>query len=173
LPPFTFKPKAVATALKVTPAQATRASRSISPEQAKEPSPPDLGWSPAETSALEVFTEQTRFSRFRVPSAFRVISALPASSLYWSFRGCCRAVSSSFFIFFFFSSSSFHSFSFFFFFFFFFPTSFLVGYFLSHDHRKWKVTSSASWGKKRKELTKQVMGGFEKRGKYEKLPLLH
>ncbi len=44
-------PIAVATALSVTPAQATSASSSMSPEQASRPLPPVAGCSPAVTSA--------------------------------------------------------------------------------------------------------------------------
>ena len=43
---------------KVTPAQATSASSSMSPEQAWAPVPPVAGWSPASTSALPVSTRQ-------------------------------------------------------------------------------------------------------------------
>lgn len=51
--------KAVATALRVTPEQATRASRSMSPEQSSPlmaaSGPPAAGWSPA-TRAWAAFT---------------------------------------------------------------------------------------------------------------------
>ena len=71
---------AVATAFRVTPAQATSACSSMSPEQAEKPSPPVAGCRPASTSALPVSTLQVRPSPERSPSAWRVISAAPASS---------------------------------------------------------------------------------------------
>ena len=58
VPPSTGTPRAVATALSVTPAQATSACISISPEHAARPSPPDGGCRPACTRALPVATLQ-------------------------------------------------------------------------------------------------------------------
>src|SRR5207253_3153958 len=70
----------VATARRVTPAQATNASRSMSPEQARLPSPPVAGWSPAVTSALPVSTLHATASAPRLPRARSVISAAPGCS---------------------------------------------------------------------------------------------
>ena len=54
VPPFRRNSSAVATAFNVTPAQATSASSSMSPEQACNPLPPVAGCSPASTSARPV-----------------------------------------------------------------------------------------------------------------------
>ena len=67
-------PSAVATAFTVTPAQATSASSSMSPEQAESPLPPVAGWSPASTRALPVSTRQVIPSPSD-PLAFSVITA--------------------------------------------------------------------------------------------------
>ena len=72
--PLTSIPIEVATDRIVTPAQATRACRSMSPEHASDPSPPVSEWSPARTSAWPVLTEQEMPSS-SVPSASRVIRA--------------------------------------------------------------------------------------------------
>ena len=56
VPPRSSTPIAVATAVKVTPAQATSASSSMSPEQAASPSPPVAGCRPASTRARPVST---------------------------------------------------------------------------------------------------------------------
>ena len=58
LPASTGMPSEVATARSVTPAQATSASSSMSPEQSREPSPPEAGCSPASAKERPVFTEQ-------------------------------------------------------------------------------------------------------------------
>jgi len=73
-------PIAVATALSVTPAQATSASSNMSPEHALSPLPPVAGCNPAVTSALPVWTLQVTPSPRR-PSAFSVISAASGRSL--------------------------------------------------------------------------------------------
>ena len=57
-PPATAIPSEVATARRVTPAQATSASSSMSPEQSSVPSPPEAGCSPASAIARPVSTEQ-------------------------------------------------------------------------------------------------------------------
>src|SRR5687768_356481 len=90
-------PSAVATALSVTPAQATSASSSMSPEQACCPLPPLAGCSPASTSARAVSTRQAMPSPRR-PCARSVTTAAPGSLRYWSFSGACSARSSSAFI---------------------------------------------------------------------------
>ena len=69
-------PSAVATADRVTPAQAASASSSMSPEQACSPLPPVAGCSPASTSARPVSTRQARFSWPISPLARSVITAL-------------------------------------------------------------------------------------------------
>src|SRR5665811_951242 len=51
-------PSAVATLRKVTPVQASKASRSMSPEQASPPSPPVAGCSPARTGPAQVAAVQ-------------------------------------------------------------------------------------------------------------------
>ena len=85
---------AVATAPSVTPAQATSASSSMSPEHSSVPSPPVAGCRPALAIARPVSTEQLMPSP-SVPSAFSVISAWPGSSLYAAFSGAWSALSSS------------------------------------------------------------------------------
>ena len=62
-------PIAVATALSVTPAQATSASSSMSPEQASRPLPPVAGCRPAVTSARPVSTLQAMPASSMSPSA--------------------------------------------------------------------------------------------------------
>ena len=57
VPPFTGSSSDVATACSVTPAHATSACKSMSPEHASMPVPPVEGWSPASTSRLPVSTE--------------------------------------------------------------------------------------------------------------------
>ena len=65
----------MATERSVTPAQATSASSSMSPEQASEPSPPVAGCSPATARARPVATEQLTSSCPSSPLARRVITA--------------------------------------------------------------------------------------------------
>ena len=66
---------AVATAFKVTPAQATSASSSMSPEQSSSPDPPVAGCRPATASARPVSTLQAIAVSSRVPRAFKVMTA--------------------------------------------------------------------------------------------------
>ena len=68
-------PIAVATALSVTPAQATSASSSMSPEQASSPLPPVAGCRPAVTSARPVSTLQAMPASSMSPSAVSVTTA--------------------------------------------------------------------------------------------------
>jgi len=86
---------AVATAFSVTPAQATSASSSMSPEQSDSPSPPVAGCSPASAMARPVSTLQVMVSSPSRPAARSVITALPGSSRYRDFSGACVALSSS------------------------------------------------------------------------------
>ena len=69
----------VATARSVTPAQATSASSSMSPEHSSEPSPPVAGCSPATASARPVSTEQEMPSS-SWPRARSVTTACSGSS---------------------------------------------------------------------------------------------
>ena len=71
---------AVATAFSVTPAQATSACSSMSPEHAWRPVPPPEGCSPASTSALPVSTEHAIPDPSTAPAALRTMSAVSASS---------------------------------------------------------------------------------------------
>jgi hypothetical protein len=64
---------AVATALSVTPAQATSASSSMSPEQSSRPDPPVAGCRPATASARPVSTLQAMLVSSSAPLAFSVI----------------------------------------------------------------------------------------------------
>ena len=73
-------PNDVATARSVTPAHATSAWSSMSPEQASEPSPPVAGCRPATASARPVSTEQLMLSVPSSPRARRVIMAASGSS---------------------------------------------------------------------------------------------
>jgi hypothetical protein len=73
-------PSEVATARRVTPAQATRASSSMSPEHSWVPSPPAAGCSPASASAPAVRTEQAMPEPSRLPSARSVTSAVSGSA---------------------------------------------------------------------------------------------
>ena len=66
---------AVATAFNVTPAQATSASSSMSPEQSSSPEPPVAGCSPATASARPVSTLQAMCASSSVPLAFKVMKA--------------------------------------------------------------------------------------------------
>ena len=75
VPPATGISSDVATARSVTPAHATSASSSMSPEQASEPSPPVAGCRPATASALPVATEQLMPCSSSRPCAVRVTSA--------------------------------------------------------------------------------------------------
>ena len=70
----------VATACSVTPAQATSASSSMSPEHSSAPSPPVAGCSPAVASARPVSTEHDTPSPSE-PLAERVTSAAPGSEV--------------------------------------------------------------------------------------------
>src|SRR5438309_5359721 len=88
---------AVATAPSVTPAQATSASSSMSPEHAERPLPPVAGCNPAAVSALPVWTRQVMPSP-SVPSAFSVITAASGVSRYFAFSGACSSLSSSVFM---------------------------------------------------------------------------
>jgi hypothetical protein len=72
---FLPAPIDVATAASVTPAQHTKASRSMSPEHAVEPSPPVAGCSPAGTPALPLSSAQVIVSWKTRPLARSVISA--------------------------------------------------------------------------------------------------
>ena len=72
---------AVETAFSVTPAQATSASSSMSPEQSSMPEPPVAGCRPATASARPVSTLQAMFWSSSEPLAFSVISAAPGSDL--------------------------------------------------------------------------------------------
>jgi hypothetical protein len=69
----------VATERSVTPAQATSASSSMSPEQSWEPSPPVAGWSPASAIARPVSTEHAIPSSSE-PRALSVTTAASGSS---------------------------------------------------------------------------------------------
>ena len=69
----------VATARSVTPAHATSASSSMSPEHSSVPSPPVAGCSPASASARPVCTEHETPSPSE-PSALNVTSAASGSS---------------------------------------------------------------------------------------------
>jgi hypothetical protein len=75
---------AVETALRVTPAQATKASSSMSPEHSSAPEPPVAGCSPATASARPVSTLQAIFVSSSVPCALSVITAAFGSLLYLS-----------------------------------------------------------------------------------------
>lgn len=77
----------VATALGVTPAQATRASNSMSPEHGWVPSPPVAGCRPASASAVAVRTRQATPTPFSSPSAFRVTTEVLGSSRYRALSG--------------------------------------------------------------------------------------
>jgi hypothetical protein len=76
--PSISSPIEVATARIVTPAHATSASSSMSPEQSCEPSPPVAGCRPASASARPVCTEQETPSP-SCPDAVNVTSAEPGS----------------------------------------------------------------------------------------------
>src|SRR5829696_10354153 len=82
--------RAVATALRVTPAQATRASSSMSPEHSSAPEPPVAGWSPATASARPVSTLQAMCWSSSVPCALRVITAASGCERYRSLSGAWR-----------------------------------------------------------------------------------
>src|SRR5436305_9018378 len=88
---------AVATAPSVTPAQATSASSSMSPEHAERPLPPVAGCNPAAVSALPVCTRHVMSSP-SVPSAFSVMTAASGVSRYFAFSGACSSLSSSVFM---------------------------------------------------------------------------
>ena len=72
---------AVDTAFSVTPAQATSASSSMSPEHSSMPEPPVAGCRPATASARPVSTLQAMLVSSSVPLAFSVIIAAPGSPL--------------------------------------------------------------------------------------------
>ena len=82
---------AVATAFRVTPAQATSASSSMSPEQSSMPEPPVAGCRPATASARPVSTLQAMLVSSSEPFAFKVMNAALASLLYFSLIGACIA----------------------------------------------------------------------------------
>ena len=71
-------PSEVETARRVTPAQAASASSNMSPEQSREPSPPEAGCRPASAMARPVSTEQETPSP-SVPLALRVTRASSGS----------------------------------------------------------------------------------------------
>ena len=81
VPLFSGMSSAVATALRVTPAQATSASSSMSPEHSSAPEPPVAGCSPAVASARPVSTLQAMLLSSSVPLALSVINAAPGSLL--------------------------------------------------------------------------------------------
>src|SRR4029077_11926304 len=91
LPDLSGISSAVATAFTVTPAQATSASNSISPEQSSSPEPPVAGCSPAVASARPVSTLQAMLLSSSVPLAFSVMNAALGSLLYRSLIGACIA----------------------------------------------------------------------------------
>ena len=72
---------AVATDFRVTPAQATSASSSMSPEHSSSPEPPVAGCKPATASARPVSTLQAMPSLSIEPLAFRVMTAAAGSVL--------------------------------------------------------------------------------------------
>ena len=79
VPPATSISSEVATARSVTPAHATSACSSMSPEHSSEPSPPVAGCSPATASARPVSTEhETPSSSW--PRARSVTTAFSGSS---------------------------------------------------------------------------------------------
>src|SRR5919204_357080 len=94
VPPWTGISSEVATARRVTPAQATSACSSMSPEHRSDPSPPEAGCRPAAATAAPVRTEQLMPSS-SVPVACSVTSAALASARYRSFSGACRLRSSA------------------------------------------------------------------------------
>ena len=75
IPPDTGISSDVATARSVTPAHATSACSSMSPEQASDPSPPVAGCRPASVSACPVATEQLMPSSPSSPLARSVMTA--------------------------------------------------------------------------------------------------
>ena len=81
MPFFSGTSIAVATDFRVTPAQATSASSSMSPEQSSRPEPPVAGCRPATASARPVSTLQVRPSVSVEPLAFRVMTAADGSCL--------------------------------------------------------------------------------------------
>jgi hypothetical protein len=97
VPSFISTSIAVATELKVTPAQATNASRSKSPEQAKCPLPPEAGCNPASINALPVYTLHEMPSPI-LPWAFKITVADSGSFRYFVFNGACMSLKSSDFI---------------------------------------------------------------------------
>jgi hypothetical protein len=72
---------AVATALSVTPAQATSASSSMSPEHNSMPEPPVAGCSPATASARPVSTLQAMALSSSMPLALSVMKPALGSAL--------------------------------------------------------------------------------------------
>src|SRR6266403_89269 len=66
---------AVTTAFSVTPAQATSASSSMSPEHSSSPEPPVAGCRPAMASARPVSTLQAIWASSSEPLAFKVMKA--------------------------------------------------------------------------------------------------
>src|SRR5215218_4663648 len=86
---------AVATAFSVTPAQATSASSSMSPEHSSAPEPPVAGCSPATASARPVSTLQAMCWSSSVPWALSVMTAAKGSDRYWSLSGAWRVRSAA------------------------------------------------------------------------------
>ena len=80
-PLFSGTSTAVATDFSVTPAQATSASSSMSPEHSSSPEPPVAGCRPATASARPVSTLQAMPSLSIEPLAFSVITAAVGSDL--------------------------------------------------------------------------------------------
>ena len=72
---------AVGDRFSVTPAQATSASSSMSPEQSSSPEPPVAGCRPATASARPVSTLQAMWVSSSVPLAFKVMKAALGSPL--------------------------------------------------------------------------------------------
>src|ERR1700738_873642 len=81
-PPRSFTSIAVATAVIVTPTQATSASSSMSAEQARLPSPPVAGCRPALVSPTQERTRQAMRSRSSIASARAGVFAVSGRSRY-------------------------------------------------------------------------------------------
>ena len=92
--PGAFTPIAVATALSVTPAQATSASSIISAEQARLPSPPVAGCRPASVSPAQERTRPAIRSTSRMASARAGVSAVAGPDIASSAAPAARAVHS-------------------------------------------------------------------------------
>ena len=81
MPDLSGMSSAVATAFSVTPAQATSASSSMSPEHSSSPEPPVAGCRPATLSARPVSTLQAMLLSSSVPLALSVTTAACGSLL--------------------------------------------------------------------------------------------